>query len=196
MLSASKSNSISIITTNTTNGMYFNWTCCESGKTKHLNHMWSWYFMILDRQIRIFKTQMALWIGRLIEQCDPGPSSRCDHISWFLLPFCLKLQRAGKCSPNSLWQVWKWFRTRDPLNKVKWSNHSAIPTTREFQLDEKNLLIQCWYTLKYQPCPGIQFLDLNMDKIINPSFCSSNPKVWIKCFCFVSTTFTKYPQGI
>ena len=41
----------------------------------------------------MFKAKKAHWIGKPIEQCEPGPSSRCDHTSWFLLPFCLELQR-------------------------------------------------------------------------------------------------------
>ncbi len=70
------------------------------------------------------EVQRTHWIGTLIEQCGPGPSSRCDHISWFLLPelanslltFCDRSEAGFE--PETL-------RTR-----VKWSNPSTIPTPK------------------------------------------------------------------
>ncbi len=45
---------------------------------------------------RLSRGQIALFPKfRLIKQCDPGPYSRFHHTSWFLLPFCLALQRVG-----------------------------------------------------------------------------------------------------
>ena len=81
--------------------------------------------MILPRCQRIelwhWDTEKLL----LIEQC-PGPSSRCEHTSSFLL---LELQRASD-STHSKWKFsWGGTRTFDQRSTGQESHHWAILTT-------------------------------------------------------------------
>ena len=52
----------------------------------------------------ILWAQRDHWITQCkSKQCDPDPSSQCHHTSWFILQFCLELQRFGKYSSHSSW---------------------------------------------------------------------------------------------
>ena len=72
-------------------------------------------------------SKVEIWTLRsflLIEQC-PGPSSRCDHNSWFIR---LELQRAGD-SPHTKWKFsWRGTRTTDHRINAQEFYHWVILT--------------------------------------------------------------------
>ena len=82
----------------------------------------TWFYLVL---------KVDIWTLRsfsLIEQC-PGPSSRCDHTSWFPR---LELQRAGD-SPHTKWKFsWGGTRTTDHRINAQESYHRAILTLHRF----------------------------------------------------------------
>ena len=72
--------------------------------------------------------QRARWIGKLIEQCDPGPSFPCDPSLCFICLFAWNYRELA----NSLLTLGDGseggFEPRTLRTRVKGSNHSAIPT--------------------------------------------------------------------
>ena len=60
-------------------------------------------------------------------QCDPAPSSRWDHTSWFRLPVSLKLLRIGKYSARTFRNRRRlWLEPTTLASSVKGPNHLTI----------------------------------------------------------------------
>ncbi len=65
------------------------------------------------------KVQRVDWIGKWIQQCDPGLFSR-PHL---VTPLAWSYKGWQILSSHFIWQVWRGFWTRHPIKRIEWSNH-------------------------------------------------------------------------